>query len=399
MADIGAAALTGGSQMASSLINGLFNTSMQNKANKLNYKMFQEGNQFAHDEAELAFNRQSQFAWDMFNAENEYNSPIQVLQRLQEAGINPWDYFSNGNSPAASGSDVGSAAAQPSVANAMRAPTLDLNVVGAADAFSKILGSLSDKRLKDAQAKETLTLLDGRLENLLSQANLNKALANYQNFRQMADEYKLPYEVQNLVADYYQTLSQTDLNKASTALHRAERALINTKNQRMQAELPLVLANLREDLNVKRSQANLNNSGAALNREELTRLQDTHEDFVQIQHFMRKNIDIDYQKASRTLNDYVEQMHNARLISDEKYEQAKSQTKLLEHDVDYDHFNRVFNYIERLNDGVNKWAPWAFSREQSDTYSSSKSVENYNKDGEYVGGSVIHENNSSSSRR
>lgn len=375
-----AAGVTGGAGVASSLINNLFNLHNQNKANKLNYQMFQEGNKFAHDEAQLAFDRQSQFAWDMFNAENEYNSPINVLKRLEEAGISPFDYFSNGNSPAASGADVGSAAAQPSVANAMRAPTMDLNVVGAADAFSKILGSLSDKKLKDAQAKETIELLDARLKELLSKSNLNDALANYQNFRKMAEEYKLPYEVQQMVADYYETLSQTDLNKSSTALHRAERRLTLTKNKALQEQLPFILANMREDLNVKRSQATLNRSTAALNSEELFRLQDTHDDFVRIQSLVAGHHAIDFQKAAKTLDDYVTQLHNARLISDEEYKQVQSKTKVLQHEADWDTFNRVLNVVERVNDGVNKWAPWAFSREQSEIYSSDV----YNGDGELL---------------
>ena len=114
-APVGAALISGGAD----LMNNLFNLYSSNKTNKLNYKMFQEANKFAHDEAQLAFDRESQFAEKMFNAENEYNSPLKMLERLEQAGLSPFDYFSNGNYMGASAQNVNSSAAVPGISHAM----------------------------------------------------------------------------------------------------------------------------------------------------------------------------------------------------------------------------------------------------------------------------------------
>ena len=54
------------------------NIALQRETNALNYKMFQEGNEY---------NRQ--LAFDMFNAENEYNTPEAQVERMKQAGLNP----------------------------------------------------------------------------------------------------------------------------------------------------------------------------------------------------------------------------------------------------------------------------------------------------------------------
>ena len=69
-----------------SLLGNLFGNSAQKQANKLTYKMFQEGNQFNREERIAAQNWQKQ----MLDYQNAYNTPLEQRKRMQEAGYNPY---------------------------------------------------------------------------------------------------------------------------------------------------------------------------------------------------------------------------------------------------------------------------------------------------------------------
>lgn len=94
-----------------SIYNNERNVSAQNRANEMNLQenernrqfnsreaqlqrdfesqQVQIANQFNADEALKAFQRSSKFAVDMWNKENEYNSPTSQIKRLVDAGVNP----------------------------------------------------------------------------------------------------------------------------------------------------------------------------------------------------------------------------------------------------------------------------------------------------------------------
>lgn len=69
-----------------SLLGNLFGNSAQKQANKLTYKMFQEGNQFNREERISAQNWQKQ----MLDYQNAYNTPLEQRKRMQDAGYNPY---------------------------------------------------------------------------------------------------------------------------------------------------------------------------------------------------------------------------------------------------------------------------------------------------------------------
>lgn len=69
-----------------SLLGNLFGNSAQKRANKLTYKMFQEGNQFNREERIAAQDWQKQ----MLDYQNAYNTPLEQRKRMQDAGYNPY---------------------------------------------------------------------------------------------------------------------------------------------------------------------------------------------------------------------------------------------------------------------------------------------------------------------
>lgn len=81
---------------------------------KLNYRMFQEGNQFNAEQNQLARDYNTQ----MWNANNEYNTPANQMARFEAAGINPYNAFSqiqSGNGQQTSSPGAASSVAAPSM--------------------------------------------------------------------------------------------------------------------------------------------------------------------------------------------------------------------------------------------------------------------------------------------
>lgn len=101
--------ISGGANVASSLINGLFGWSSNKNTNKNNMKIAQMNNEFNAQEALknrefITAERQDQNAWnrEQWNLENEYNSAKSQRERLEEAGLNPYLMLSGGSAGTAS---------------------------------------------------------------------------------------------------------------------------------------------------------------------------------------------------------------------------------------------------------------------------------------------------------
>lgn len=81
---------------------------------KLNYRMFQEGNEFNAQQNQLARDYNTQ----MWNANNEYNTPANQMARFEAAGINPYNALSqiqSGNGQQTSAPGAASSVAAPSM--------------------------------------------------------------------------------------------------------------------------------------------------------------------------------------------------------------------------------------------------------------------------------------------
>lgn len=87
-----------------SLLGGLGSSAMNNKAvqdtNKANMEIAKYQSQWQQQENEKAYQR----SLNMWNLQNEYNSPTQQMARIRAAGLNPNLVYGNGVAGNSSGS-------------------------------------------------------------------------------------------------------------------------------------------------------------------------------------------------------------------------------------------------------------------------------------------------------
>ena len=87
-AELGSAAITAGA----SLLGNILGVGSANSANKTNLQIARENNQAQRE----LFHEQMAYDTDMWNKQNQYNLPVNQVQRLLAAGINPAAVYGNG---------------------------------------------------------------------------------------------------------------------------------------------------------------------------------------------------------------------------------------------------------------------------------------------------------------
>lgn len=309
---MGAAAMTGivGSALGAgaNLIGGATSTAMQNQANKdiaqmnnafnekmldkqLNYnkEMYQQqlGDQWkfyndAKDNSWKVIENQQQYQTDMWNKQNEYNSPTAQRERLEAAGLNPY-MMMNGGSAGVAGTIGGTSGSSPGAPNSPSAqgvqpPTAtpysaDYSGVtlGLGRAIDTLMGS-SERSVKDAQASNL------RIEGKYI---AGKALAEILKMRTEAKTQQERIALDKLIASIDGDLkaSQIAVNDSNINKIKAETQLAITENLMRQKELEflpqaqkLQLSQGAADIALKYANKNLTEKQA---RHEIEKLAET----------------------------------------------------------------------------------------------------------------------------
>lgn len=211
---IGAALISG----AGSLIGNLFGASSQNSTNKMNYRIFKEGNAFNREERIAAQNWQK----EMLDYQNAYNTPLEQRKRMEDAGYNP--YLSNVSpnlSAGASSSPQASAAGSPT----MQPYRPDMS------GFQQIASMLFTDPLQKAQIGKTNAEKDN-----IEQQTIGQVLENAFQHGTFNDRKKAIQLQNNLLEKQAEKVhAEKDLTVAETAL-----ANVNVKQQEIINEwLPL----------------------------------------------------------------------------------------------------------------------------------------------------------------
>lgn len=380
------------------LINGIFGSKSQESANKTNMAIAQMNN-----EAMLQAQRENnewnrETAIDMFNRENAYNDPSAVSERLRAAGFNPGVAMGNGANFVTSG-DISTPQAQalPSFQQAQVSPVPSplVGVFDGIEKYASAMSQLAQAKKHDADVKIAFEKLQPELDEIFARVNNSNAQAAFSNCQKALAELKAPYDVRLMLSNAYMSASKGDESLANVELKKAERLLTLTKNKELKLQLPFIQEQAKQGISLLIEQqkterakqaasyasASESNSRVAINREDLARLRDTHDDFVQMSHLSKHQQGINLYQAVETVDAMINQLRNASLISDEQYKTAQEMARRAKKENDWFEADKVINYVERINDGVNKWAPWAFSR------SSTVETSHYNSDGQYIGGS------------
>ena len=174
---IGAAAIGAGA----SIIGGAFGALGQSSANRTNIRLQREQNAWNERQAEKA----NKWNIEQWERENLYNSPVQQMQRLEQAGLNPNLMYSQGNPGSASSlkSEMPSSVAPARVNNSLQ--YLGNSLVPAISMY------------QDLQNKQAQLSVQQKQAALLDQEIAGKALDNvlkgYNNTMAKERSEWLPY--------------------------------------------------------------------------------------------------------------------------------------------------------------------------------------------------------------
>lgn len=129
MGNVAGAAIGAGADVAVAGMQTAASITNTNNTNKTNLQIAQQTNQANKDIAQMSneynekmLERQIEQEWDMWNAQNEYNSASSQRQRLEDAGLNPYMMMNGGSAGTASG--MTSPSAQPAVVPQMQGATM-----------------------------------------------------------------------------------------------------------------------------------------------------------------------------------------------------------------------------------------------------------------------------------
>lgn len=289
-------------EVGSSLISGIAGNAAQKSANKANIQIAEKNNQTQRDIA--AANNQNQIdmmrennqfsrdmALEMFNLENEYNSPVEQLKRLQEAGVNPAVYFANQNgsagtadgaTPSAAGSTISPQLPNMVTPTVQAVPPIITGVLGALTQIAQMQQIKSQTKKQDAETAWIADTAKASIRKILAEAEGQELHNAYQELDNALFEMsfdarvkKESFELAKLNNEIFALKRKGDLDKANELLAIAERKLTNTNNRILKQKAPLLIDQLNKENRLldekaatERSQQEANRASAERSRAE-----------------------------------------------------------------------------------------------------------------------------------
>lgn len=317
--------ITGASTLLGSLFGGVSQNQTTKNTNATNLQIARENNQLQTDiankniqlqreENELNRRWNKDTAIEMFNLENEYNTPEAQKERLLAAGINP--YGMGEGSISASSGDIstpqasvgGINPAMPSFTTpTMQTPPSVLGAMfGSLESITKSLQNVSQSGLNKVQSDRIHTMLGGELSKLLADVN-NVELENqikafnfeldkvYANNERSEGLRKTINEASKIYDEALLAVAKQDTEKAQKLFVDAETVLAKSKTREIDQLLPILKQ--KEDAMVKLVQEQKNtekskqfNLSAQANLSESQRktIDDLRNDTVRINHLLRE---------------------------------------------------------------------------------------------------------------
>lgn len=230
---LGAGLIMGGSTLLGSILGSRSN----NSANKMNYQLGKETNELNYKMHQEDIQQQ----WDMWNAQNEYNTPVNQAKRLQAAGINPQLAMQDGNLGMAGSMSV------PAGAPAQRPADMKpydwssaLNQFGSQIA-SAVQMNLESKmqaaEIRNKNASSALMEVDAQTRHQINMANLRKTMMDSSVSKWQRNLAKLQYNFEKRTEEmrFLQLQNQNKLLASQDEVNVAQADL--TRWQKLSGEL------------------------------------------------------------------------------------------------------------------------------------------------------------------
>lgn len=368
--------------LANTALNGAFNIWSVSKANKTNQAIANQTNQMTWDINAMNNQWNKDVALEMFDLENAYNSPQQVRQRLEDAGINPRVAMANGQAAQFASGDVATPTAQtPSafqMAQVSPIPSPFGNVFGELLQAAKIKTELANAKNLGAQTNRMETLLDKEAENL-DLKNEFQQITN--DILAVNGHFKAKAEILEKIGNYYQLLSASDLNKASTELRRIERIIKTEEYSWLPEMLGQQLRNLQADEYVKKSQQRANEASAvasiasagesrartALTQEQEYQLMEMRDANIHLANLIKAGKMLDVAKEVATIDSQIKILKNKGLASDAELEEVRANAEKAKKENSVFWLRETLRSLEQVNNGITSWIPFAPSKTTTNT--------------------------------
>lgn len=241
-----------------------------------------------------------------FAAENAYNDPRAISQRLANAGINPLSAFENGNAPV--GSSTPGTPSAPS--NSFASPLPPVNPAAGIMDVAQAMLALSEAKKNEVLTPKQAAQIDSTIENLGAQTDLTMTRNQREQlelqYREIYGQQQISNDIAKQIAEISRLHSEVDLNVKRGDLADSERVLNEYKQstERWLSKLHGVeyerakflvdhqLETWQADMAEKRASANRLNEEAAdlrLTREQRNRLTSAQADIAEFESAIRSN--------------------------------------------------------------------------------------------------------------
>lgn len=393
-------AITGGSSLLGSLFAGLAQNAAVKNTNKTNLEIARQNNQTSMDIARQnnemqvamqrennAFNRNS--ALEMFNLENEYNTPEAQKQRLLAAGLNPSTMY-GGSSQAASGNADGStpsaatsgiSPSMPSLTTpTMQAPPSVLGAMfGNLESVTRSLANLASSGKTEVEKKRIEQLLTEELKQAVLKTK-NQELENQVNqfnfeldkvYKSVERDSGARKAVNEVVKTYNEAILaglKGDTEKANKLLADAETVLKKTNNELLVKQLPFLVQQAEETVKLTQEQQKTEKATQSMyaaneykaekeakyTDEQLEILRKTKYDIIQVKHMEKEQFKTKLSKLPNFLDAELDRLESSGLVEYENYKKLKEQVKKLRKENDVYLGQQILDAIEQTLDIANK---------------------------------------------
>lgn len=381
--------------LGSSLLGGVLGNKSQKEANQMNLQIARENNQNSMDIANMnnafqwrALNANNDFnrrmAIEMFNMENAYNTPLQQVARLREAGINPALYFAGGGASAgtanASTPQAASSGISPSMPS-LSTPHMDAvpNVVsGTLSALTQLaqVSQLNASARKAGAETSTLeALLEPTVRKTIKEIENIEAQTNHQRFMNEMDylyeSSERKYRVRNLIKDIavkgsqITTLaSQGKLNEAQALLAEVERMFTNSRDTELKTRMPYIVPTLKAQIDLYQAQEEAAHEAAGASRaqahftiQQAERIKEARPVLLEIDKLTRDDMSNKKYEFNQTIGDRIKMVTLQMKLQGKELERIDALIERSKKENNIFYLQQAIHMLREISDGVSNYIP------------------------------------------